>query len=93
VVEDEEGDDDGSDDEPIDAEVIDVTPKRCPQCESYDVRRAKSFAVYLAIIVSAFGAAIAVEQGGLAFLAIVLALVVYFVMPPYVCNECGKRFD
>jgi len=90
VVEDEEEDEE---DEPIEAEVIDVTPKRCPKCESYDVVRAKKFAVYALFMVAIFGVGVAVDQGAVSFVFIMAAFLAYFVTPPFRCNECGERFD
>lgn len=77
----------------IDAEVVDGPPKRCPQCESYDVGRAKHFAAYVAVMVAATGAAIAVDQLAVAFFAVVVLLAVYYAMPPFRCHACGARFD
>ena len=82
-----------SDDEIIDAEVVDAEPKRCPVCESPAVVRGKNFAAYLAVMVAAYGAAVAVDQVAAAFFAIAVLLVVYYVIPPYRCRDCGARFD
>jgi hypothetical protein len=81
------------DDEIIDAEIVDEEPKRCPECESYDVGRAKHFWAYVALMFAAIGAAVAVEQSALAVLIIAGLLVLYYVMPPFRCHACGARFD
>jgi|GEM_PF-5370336 len=80
-------------DDVIDAEVVDEQPKRCPSCESYDVGRGKHFAAYAAVMVATLGAAVAVDQIGVAFLVIAVLFVVYYVVPPYQCRDCGARFD
>ena len=82
-----------NDDEIIDAEVVDEEPKRCPECDSYDVGRAKHFAAYVALMFAAIGAAVAVDQAAFAFLIIIGLLVLYYVMPPFRCRACGARFD
>ena len=86
-------DDDGDDEESIDAEVVDEPPKRCPKCESFDVGRGKIFAAYAVTIVATIGAAVAVDQLPVAFFIAVLLLVVYYVMPSFRCRDCGARFD
>lgn len=85
--------DDENDDEIIDAEIVDEQPRRCPECESYDVERAKHFAAYVALMFAAVGAAVAVEQPAVGFFIIIVLLVVYYVMPPFRCGDCGARFD
>lgn len=79
--------------EVIDAEVVDEQPRRCPSCESFDVERGKNFAAYAVVMVATLGAAVAIDQMGAAFLALIVLLVVYYVMPPYRCQNCGARFD
>ena len=89
----DEPEDEVIDAEIVDAEIVDAQPRRCPSRESLDVDRGKNFAAYAVVMVSTLGAAIAIEQMGVAFLALVVLLVVYYVMPPYRCHDCGKRFD
>jgi hypothetical protein len=86
-------DDDGDDEEIIDAEVVDEPPKRCPKCESFDIGRGKIFAGFAVIIVTMIGAAVAVDQLALAFFITALLLVLYYVMPAFRCRDCGARFD
>ena len=86
-------DDDSDDEEIIDAEVVDVGPKRCPKCESFDVGRGKIFAGFAVVIVTMIGAAVAVDQLALAFFITALLLVLYYVLPAFHCRECGARFD
>src|ERR1051326_6477866 len=89
----DEPEDEVIDAEIVDAEIVDAQPRRCPSCESLVADRGKNFAAYAVFMVSPLGAAIAIEQRGVAFLALVVLLVVYYVMPPYSCHDCGKRFD
>jgi len=81
------------DEDVIDAEVVDGSLKRCPECESYDVVRGKSAALLLVIVLSVYGAGLAVDQLPLAFLVIVVTLVIYYVLPAFQCRDCGSRFD
>ena len=89
----DEDEDEVIDAEIVDAEIVDEQPRRCPSCESFDVERGKNFAAYAVVMIATLGAAVAIDQLGVAFLALVILLVVYYVMPAHRCRNCGKRFD